>query len=161
MKRKILIFIFAAIFIWGVYKVFTKTEDDMKNVGDVTIVCNDVISEIKGNKLLKQYEDKITNFDCPSLDEISSTLISVKKPENVSGENSESDFYVKYKGEFINRKEDHISYNVYDSEYKFLYKTDTLSIQFDDGSEYYIGMDVKWGKPKNYICMRYYFKITT
>lgn len=161
MKRIILILFFAALFIWGIYSAFTKSDADLKNVGEVTIVCDDMSFELKGNKLLKQYEDKITNFDCPLLKQIAPTLVSVKKPEQ-SGEDSDtSDFYIKYKGDFINQKSNDIVYTVFDSEYKELYKTDTLDIRFDEGSEYYVGFDVKWGKVKNYVCIRYYFKITT
>lgn len=161
MKRKILILIFAAIFVWGIYKALTKSDEDLKNVGDVTIVCDDVSCEIKGNKLLKQYEEKITNFDCPSLEEIAPTLVSIKKPDQTGNKKDELDLYVKYKGDFIDKQKSDIQYTVYDSQYNELYKSDTLDIRFDDGKEYYVGVDVKWGRVKNYVCMRYYFKITT
>ena len=58
-------------------------------------------------------------------------------------------------------EEKDIYYSIYDSDLNLLYTTDTLGISFEKGKDYYAMMDVKWGKVKNYVCLRYCFRITT
>lgn len=162
MKKALVALVVLAVFAWGVYQTFNRADDDMKNVGEVEIISTvDGKSKsclLEGRKISKRYEDDITDFDVPVLSDIAANAVSVQKPDIIDEDNY---IGVCYEGEFVDKTEDDMYYNIYDSDLKFLYKTDTLGIVFEKGKEYYAVTDVKWGKPKNYVCLRYCFKIAT
>ncbi len=158
MRKKILTLIFAAVFFCGVFLVLTS-DNDMKNVGDVDLICGDDVYELTGIKVSKRFKDDIKEYDVPALSDTAASLIAVKKPDNK--DDADSGIKVKYKGLFIDKEKSDITYKVYDSDFKMLYETDTLNIVFEDGKDYYVSFDVKWGRVKNYICLRYLFKLTT
>ena len=158
MIKKILTLVFASVFLFGMFMVF-GSDNDMKNVGDVNLICDDHIYELKGVKVSKRYKDDIQQYDQPVLSDVADSLISAKKPDNT--DDTDSGVKVQYKGLFIDKEKSDITYKIYDSDFKMLYETDTLNIVFEDEKDYYVGFDVKWGRVKNYVCMRYFFKLTT
>jgi len=158
MRKKILTLIFAAIFLCGVFLLLTS-DNDMKNVGDVSLICDEDVYELTGVKVSKRYKDDIEEYDEPLLSDVADSLISAKKPDNT--DDTDSGVKVKYKGLFIDKEKSDITYKIYDSDFKMLYETDTLNIVFEDAKDYYVSFDVKWGRVKNYVCMRYFFKLTT
>lgn len=162
MKRLLFALIFLGVFIWGLFTLFNRGDRDLKNVGEVSVIStvdgNSKCCELKGEKICKRYEDEITDFDVTALSEFAADAVTVEKPETIDEENH---IAVKYKGEFIDEEEKDIYYSIYDKDFNLLYETDTLGVLFEKGSEYYAVMDVKWGRIKNYVCLRYCFRITT
>ena len=158
MRKKILTLIFAAIFLCGVFLLLTS-DNDMKNVGDVNLICDEDVYELTGVKVSKRYKDDIEEYDEPVLSDEADSLISAKKPDNT--DDTDIGVKVQYKGLFIDKEKSDITYKIYDSDFKMLYETDTLNIVFEDAKDYYVSFDVKWGRVKNYVCMRYFFKLTT
>jgi len=158
----ILILVFIGIFGWGISKIFDRGDKDLRGVGEVSVIRtvqgDSESCTLKGEKLNKRYLDDFTDFDIGSVSELATTAVSVEKPDIIDEENN---IAVKYKGDFIDDEEDDISYSIYDSDFNLLYETSTLGVVFDKDEEYYAVMDVKWGRIKNYVCMRYCFKITT
>lgn len=162
MKKGLIALIFIGVFIWGLYKIFDRGDKDLKNVGEVSVIRTvegtSEACQITGQKLCKRYLDDVTDFDVAALSELASDAVTVEKPDIIDEENN---IAVKYKGEFIDLEDKDIYYSIYDSDFNLLYETDTLGVVFEKGKEYYAVMDIKWGKVKNYVCLRYCFKIAT
>lgn len=162
MKKSLIAFLFIGVFIWGLYKIFDRGDHDLKDVGEVSVIRTvegqSEACSLKGTKLNKRYLDDVTDFDIAALSELASNAVTVKKPDVVDEENNIS---VRYKGEFIDEDEKDIYYSIYDSDLNLLYESETLGVVFEKGHEYYAVMDIKWGHIKNYVCLRYCFKITT
>ncbi len=162
MKKSLIALIFIGVFIWGLVKIFDRGDHDLKNVGKVSVIRTvegeSESCELRGEKVNKRYEDKITDFDAVTVSELASTAVAVEKPEVIDEENN---IAVKYKGDFIDKEENDIYYSIYDSDFNLLYESKTLGVVFEKDKEYYAVMDIKWGRIKNYVCLRYCFKITT
>jgi hypothetical protein len=162
MKKSLVVLIFLAVFGWGIYQTFNREDDDMKNVGVVEIISTvDGESKscaIRGRKISKRYEDDIKEFELPLPSDLKAEAVTIEKPDVIDENNY---IGVSYDGEYVDKVEDDMYYMIYDSDMKLLYKTDTLGIIFEKGKEYYVVTDVKWGKPKNYVCLRYCFRIAT
>lgn len=162
MKKTIIAFLCIGVFIWGISKIFDRGDKDLKNVGEVSVIRtiegDSESCTLKGQKINKRYLDDYTDFDDATVSELASGAVTVEKPEVIDENNN---IAVKYKGEFIDEEEDDIHYSIYDSDFNLLYETDTLGVLFENGEEYYAVMDIKWGRIKNYVCLRYCFKITT
>lgn len=162
MKKTLIALLFIGFFAWGVYMIFNRGDNDLKNVGEVKVISmvegNREFCKLKGKKISKRYRDDITDFDDVTVAELASDAVTVKKPDVIDEQNN---ICVSYKGDFIDIEEKDIYYSIYDSDLNLLYTTDTLGISFEKGKDYYAMMDVKWGKVKNYVCLRYCFRITT
>lgn len=162
MKKMLIALIFLGIFGWGITRIFNRGDKDLKNVGEVRVVStiegNSEYCPLKGEKVSKRYLDDFTDFDEVTVSQLAADAVTVEKPEVIDEENNIS---VRYKGDFIDDEEKDIYYSIYDSDFNLLYETDTLGITFEKGKEYYAVMDVKWGRIKNYVCLRYCFKIAT
>lgn len=160
--KKFIALIFMVIFAWGIYSIFDRGDDDMKKVGEVNIVSTidgeSKMCSLKGIKHSKRYKDDITEFEVPELKDMADTLITIMKPEKIDEQNY---IGVKYKGDYIDEEEHDMTYMVYDSNFELMYEAKDFMMFFEKGKEYYVVTDVKWGRPKNYICMRYCFKMTT
>lgn len=162
MKKSLVILLCLGLFVWGLSRIFDRGDKDLKNVGEVSVIRtiegDSESCPLKGEKVNKRYLDDVTDFDIGSVSELASSAVSVEKPEVVDENNN---IAVRYKGEFIDDEENDIHYSIYDSDFNLLYETETLGVVFDEGEEYYAVMDIKWGRIKNYVCLRYCFKITT
>ncbi len=159
MKRIIVAGIFVGIFIWGISAFLSKSKDkDLKDVGDVKILYGEVELEVKGEKIEKRYEDDITEFECSELSEIAGDLVTIKKP--AKSENPEEEILVSvlYDGEFIDG-DDEMIYTIYDTGYNEIKQTKTLDLTAAGDDDCYVSVDVKWGRRKNYVKLRYYFKV--
>lgn len=162
MKKMIVALLCVGLFSWGITRIFNRGDKDLENVGRVSVIRTvDGTSEscdLKGKKVNKRFKDDITDFEEVTVSNLASEAISVEKPEILDENNNIS---VRYKGDFIDEEEGDIRYSIYDSDLNLLYETDTLGVIFDENEEYYAVMDIKWGRIKNYVCLRYCFKITT
>lgn len=166
MKRRLLLIVVAAVFIWGISRLFNRNDPDLKNVGDVAIIYDNMSYKLKGQKVLKCYMDDITEFGDPDLRSLASDLVVLNKPEDASEtvgdpEDDPEQISLKYKGDFVYEVPEDIEYSVFDSNCNLLYTSEVLSLNYDDGKQYIISVDVKWGKRKNYTLMRYFFKVST
>lgn len=162
MKKSLVALLFLGLFIWGISTVFNRGDTDLKEVGDVSVIRTvdgeREICSLKGEKVSKRYLDDVTDFESSSISELAQNAVTVEKPEVVDEENNIS---VRYKGEFIAEEEKDIYYSIYDSDFNLLYETETLGVIFENDQEYYAVMDIKWGHIKNYVILRYCFRITT
>jgi hypothetical protein len=162
MRKLLIIVLCIGLFVWGVVKVLDRKDHDLDNVGEVSVIRtidgNSESHSVKGSKLNKCFRDKVTEFDIAPLSELASDAVTVEKPEVVDDENN---IALKYKGDFIDEEEKDIYYSIYDSDFNLLYQSDTLGVAFEKGKAYYAVVDVKWGRIKNYVCLRYCIKITT
>lgn len=166
MKRRLLLIAVAAVFIWGISRLFNRNDPDLKNVGDVAIIYDNMSYKLKGQKVSKCYMDDITEFGDPDLRSLASDLVVLNKPEDdpEASEDKEDDpeqISLKYKGDFVYEVPEDIEYSVFDSNCNLLYTSEVLSLNYDEGKQYIISVDVKWGKRKNYTLMRYFFKVST
>jgi len=170
MKRRLLLIAVAAVFIWGISRLFNRNDPDLKNVGDVAIIYDNMSYKLKGQKVSKCYMDDITEFEEPDIRELAPDLVVLTRPEDEEdeGEPEASDpeddpnqISLKYKGEFVYDVPEDIEYSIFDSDCNLLYTSDVLSLSYDEGKQYIISVDVKWGKRKNYTLMRYFFKVST
>lgn len=158
MKKGIIVLIFAVLFIWGIAALIGKGNDDLKNVGDVRIAYGGVTLDLEGTKIEKRYEDDIKTFEEPVLSEIADDLTAIKKPEKAAEGEEQIEVAVCYEGDFIDG-EDEIIYSIYNGDYELLSTTKTLDMSLFEEEVYYVGVDVKWGLVKNYVKLRYFFKI--
>jgi len=166
MKRRLLLIAVAAVFIWGISRLFNRNDPDLKNVGDVAIIYDNMSYKLKGQKVSKCYMDDITEFGDPDLRSLASDLVVLNKPEDdpEASEDKKDDpeqISLKYKGDFVYEVPEDIEYSVFDSNCNLLYTSEVLSLNYDEGKQYIISVDVKWGKRKNYTLMRYFFKVST
>ena len=166
MKRRLLLIAVAAVFIWGISRLFNRNDPDLKNVGDVAIIYDNMSYKLKGQKVSKCYMDDITEFGDPDLRSLASDLVVLNKPEDASEaagdpEDGPEQISLKYKGEFVYEVPEDIEFSVFDSNCNLLYTSEVLSLNYDEGKQYIISVDVKWGKRKNYTLMRYFFKVST
>ena len=158
MKKGIIVLIFAVLFIWGIAALLGKGNDDLKNVGDVRIAYGEVTLDLEGTKIEKRYEDDIETFEEPVLSEIADDLTVIRKPEKAAEGEEQIEVAVCYEGDFIDG-EDEIIYSIYNGDYELLSTTKTLDMSLFEEEVYYVGVDVKWGLVKNYVKLRYFFKI--
>ncbi len=148
-QSRIVALIAMTVLLLGVAGILHRNNSATKFMGTVYVVTSTESVEIEGITYEKQYEDKITEFDVKPLNELSGAM----KEFNQNGsENVAVSFTGVHEGD--------IFYTVYDMEYNPVYEDKTsleVPMTLDDGC--IVQIEVKWGKPKNNITTRYYFKI--
>ena len=150
-QSRLIFLIAAAIFLIGVAGVLNRNINSNKYIGTVFVIVGSNSSELKGYKIQKQYEDKITEYDLPVIADIKADD-SIPYFEQDSSGNTAVSFTGNYVGDVL--------YSVYDMNYETVYTNKTsLEIPSKNDEGYIVSMDVKWGKSKNNVTMRYYFQI--
>ncbi len=172
MKKSIVFLLFAALFVGGLYLLLNRNikDDDMKNVGNVVVISEGKEKEIKGYKIERVYEDDKERFNVPDKAELTNEIITVKKNENTQNAPVEEEIKSKnevtedmialcYRGDFIEDESNKEKYRMYDSDFTYTGSSDRLEVAYEEGKSSYVSVDVKWGYPKNYTIMRYFFKV--
>lgn len=172
MRKGIIFIFFAALFISGLMLMMNrnKKDDDMENVGNVIVISEGRETEIKGYKIERVFENDEEKFIVPDKEELTDGIITVKKNENTQNAPVEQEIKAKeevtedmialwYKGDFIEDETNKEKYRMYDSDFKYTGSSDRLEVAYEEGKSSYVSVDVKWGYPKNYTIMRYFFKV--
>lgn len=171
MKKSILLIPFAAAFAVGLYFIINRNKDDsMKNVGHVVMICEGTEQEIKGYKIERVFEEDKNTFAVPEKNEVFNDIVTVKKTETTENAPTEQEIKFKeeltddmialcYRGDFIEDEKNVGKYRMYDDNFLYTGSSDNLEVVYKEGKSSYVSVDVKWGYPKNYTIMRYYFKV--
>lgn len=150
-QSRLIFLIAAAVFLIGAAGILNRNSNSNKYIGTVFVIAGNDSSELKGYKIAKQYEDKITEYDLPVIAEIQE-----KDHMPCFEQDSNGNTAVSFTGNYIGD----VLYSVCDMNYQTVY-TDKTSLEIPAKNEdgYIVSMDVKWGKSKNNVTMRYYFQI--
>lgn len=159
MKRRILIAVFAAIFIMGIIGIFNRTPS--VSVGNVTVTNNGKDTVLDGYEVSEYRNGKMTQkntgFDIKSLaGQVKSFDQNVKKNSGTETVTVATDMAVGFSGRYC----DDISYSVYDLDGKVINKEETsLNLPTKNIDGCVVKVDVKWGRDKNYKEYYYFFRI--
>lgn len=152
--RRLLLLLTVCVFIWGVVAMLQRSSNSDKYVGKVIVNVGTDEYIISGHTVEKLYIDETDSFEPLSLEEISGTLPVIKS--NPEKNNMISSMKVSFVKDYVGN----ITYTVFDKNYTVAVKAqEKLEIPADKGDFYYVKINVKWGKVKNYIAKEYYFAI--
>ncbi len=148
-QSRLVALIAVAVLLLGIAGILHRNNSATKFMGTVYVVTSTEAVEIEGITYEKQYEEKITEFEVKPLNEIAGTMEEFIQSAN---DNVAVSFTGTHEGDVL--------YTVYDMEYNPVYEDKTsleVPMTLDGGC--IVQIEVKWGKPKNNITTRYYFKI--
>lgn len=165
LKSGLLFLIFAMIFIGGIVFSITREDDGSEYVGKVSLVTEEGEKiSLDGYKVSRQYKDDITTFDVPPLSETAGSLVTIQEFEYAQA-SQDSINTIKTSIEFSGNMyvDGSINYTVYDTGYeKFdgYEKVPFLVVPMgEDIDACIVQVDITWGRTKNNVTMRYFFKI--
>ncbi len=153
MKRKILIALFTGIFLLGVYGMLNRDNPTDKYIGNVYVKYAENKAELSGDVLKRVYNDKTYDYDEPDIKENAESMCIISRQLDQPDENSEMS------RAFVGDKMS-ASYDVYDENFDVISENDNaLKIQGKEDTVYYVSLDVKWGKEKENVLVRYFFAV--
>lgn len=152
--KRLLILLTLSIFIWGVVAILGRGSSSDQYIGKVTVKVGTDSYPISGHIVSKVYKEDKTEYPAQELRKIAVSLPVVKSnPETGNKISSMNVSFIKdYTGE--------ITYTIFDKGFNVVVESQPkLEIPVDKGDFFYVKIDIKWGKIKNYTAMEYYFAI--
>lgn len=159
MKRRIIISVCAAVFIFGIIGILNRTPSVV--VGEVTLSEGTEERELKGYEIstLRNGETTQTEEE-PDIKNLSADLTSVV--QEVMKNNSSSAVQVKtnmsvaFAGKYV----DDVTYAVFNTDGEMISKPAAqLNLPTKDVDSCVVRIDVKWGRTKNYKEYYYFFRV--
>lgn len=152
--KRILLILTASIFVWGIITIINKSDGTDKLIGKVKINVGSDRQELDGHIISRFYIDDEKTYPPQLLREIAVNLPVIKS--NPEAGNLISSMNVSFVRDYVGE----ITYTVFDRKFNIALGPQTnLEIPVDKDDFYYVKIDVKWGKIKNYVAMEYYFAI--
>lgn len=159
MKRRIIISVCAAVFIFGIIGILNRTPT--VTVGIVTLSEGTKETDLEGYEITTLRNGETTHTDEePDIKSLAAELTSVE--QNVIKNNSNStvrvntNMSVAFTGKYV----DDVNYAVFDTNGEMISEPAAqLSLPTKDIDSCIVRVDVKWGRVKNYKEYYYFFRI--
>ena len=159
MKRRIIISICAAVFIFGIIGILNRTPT--VTVGVVTLSVGSEETDLEGYEITTLRNGETTHTDEePDIKSLAADLTSVE--QNVIKNNSNSamrvntNMSVAFSGKYV----DDVTYAVFGTDGNMISEPSAqLSLPTKDIDSCIVRVDVKWGRTKNYKEYYYFFRI--
>lgn len=159
MKRRILIALFALIFVLGIFGVLNRTPK--VEIGEVWLSCGGKETAVEGEEVSSlrngKLEQSAKSFDIAKLaDTLPAFEQTVAKNEGTHSVTRSTNMAVSFNG----RLAGDVIYTVYDLNGNVLSDNETtLNLPTKDTEGCVVRIDVKWGREKNYKQYYYFFRV--
>ena len=159
MKRRMLISLCAAVFIFGIIGILNRTPT--VSIGEVTLASGTDETVLQGYEIstLRNGEKTETESE-PDIKELAATLDSVEqnviKNDSSTAVKVNTNMSVAFSGKYV----DDINYAVFSTDGEMLSQPAAqINLPTKDIDSCVVRGDVKWGRTKNYKEYYYYFRV--
>ncbi|MBR1664430.1 MAG: hypothetical protein IJ696_08905 [Ruminococcus sp.] len=159
MKRRMLISLCAAVFIFGIIGILNRTPT--VSIGEVTLASGADETVLQGYEIstLRNGEKTETESE-PDIKELAATLDSVEqnviKNDSSAAVKVNTNMSVAFSGKYV----DDINYAVFSTDGEMLSQPAAqINLPTKDIDSCVVRVDVKWGRTKNYKEYYYYFRV--
>lgn len=159
MKRRMLISLCAAVFIFGIIGILNRTPT--VSIGEVTLASGTDEMVLQGYEIstLRNGEKTETESE-PDIKELAATLDSVEqnviKNDSSTAVKVNTNMSVAFSGKYV----DDINYAVFSTDGEMLSQPAAqINLPTKDIDSCVVRVDVKWGRTKNYKEYYYYFRV--
>ena len=159
MKRRMLISLCAAVFIFGIIGILNRTPT--VSIGEVTLSSGADETVLQGYEIstLRNGEKTETESE-PDIKELAATLDSVEqnviKNDSSAAVKVNTNMSVAFSGKYV----DDINYAVFSTDGEMLSQPAAqINLPTKDIDSCVVRVDVKWGRTKNYKEYYYYFRV--
>jgi hypothetical protein len=159
MKRRMLISLCAAVFIFGIIGILNRTPT--VSIGEVTLASGTDETVLQGYEIstLRNGEKTETESE-PDIKELAATLDSVEqnviKNDSSTAVKVNTNMSVAFSGKYV----DDINYAVFSTDGEMLSQPAAqINLPTKDIDSCVVRVDVKWGRTKNYKEYYYYFRV--
>ncbi len=159
MKRRMLISLCAAVFIFGIIGILNRTPT--VSIGEVTLASGADETVLQGYEIstLRNGEKTETESE-PDIKELAATLDSVEqnviKNDSSAAVKVNTNMSVAFSGKYV----DDINYAVFSTDGEMLSQPSAqINLPTKDIDSCVVRVDVKWGRTKNYKEYYYYFRV--
>ena len=159
MKRRMLISLCAAVFIFGIIGILNRTPT--VSIGEVTLASGADETVLQGYEIstLRNGEKTETESE-PDIKELAATLDSVEqnviKNDSSAAVKVNTNMSVAFSGKYV----DDINYAVFSTDGEILSQPAAqINLPTKDIDSCVVRVDVKWGRTKNYKEYYYYFRV--
>lgn len=159
MKRRIIISVCAAVFLFGIIGILNRTPSVV--VGVVTLASGSEETELEGYEIASLRNGKSeTADDTPDIKALANDMTSVAQAVAKNNGNSavrvNTNMSVAFSGKYV----DDVTYTVFSTDGEELSAPAAqLSIPTKDIDACIVRIDVKWGRTKNYKEYYYFFRV--
>lgn len=159
MKRRMIISLCAAVFIFGIIGILNRTPT--VSIGEVTLASGTDETVLQGYEIstLRNGEKTETESE-PDIKELAATLDSVEqnviKNDSSTAVKVNTNMSVAFSGKYV----DDINYAVFSTDGEMLSQPAAqINLPTKDIDSCVVRVDVKWGRTKNYKEYYYYFRV--
>lgn len=159
MKRRMLISLCAAVFIFGIIGILNRTPT--VSIGEVTLASGADETVLQGYEISTLRNGEKTEAESePDIKELAATLDSVEqnviKNDSSTAVKVNTNMSVAFSGKYV----DDINYAVFSTDGEMLSQPAAqINLPTKDIDSCVVRVDVKWGRTKNYKEYYYYFRV--